>query len=258
MMLVFLYLLNVVLVTRALWVFYDEQVRLPVLTTGFGIQLSALLLLRWEPVVLYLVAGIALVNLLTWIIERRTADQGARLSGRLITLACWLAVFGFLCSNLFGVSFGGWTLKMVHCIRALSDALSLVGRSHLLTVSACSAGAFLAVVEAHIAVRFLFQTFNVKPIEKPVEGAEKVPTVDQVEYNRGRVIGVLERLMTFFLVLNGNYGALGFLIAAKGMTRFKQLDDREFAEYFLIGTLLSIIFAGSAALVIRCLLEAWL
>ena len=59
------------------------------------------------------------------------------------------------------------------------------------------------------------------------------------------------------LVLNGAYGALGFLIASKGMTRFKQLDDREFAEYFLIGTLLSIIFVGAAALLTQRLLVAW-
>lgn len=71
------------------------------------------------------------------------------------------------------------------------------------------------------------------------------------------MIGALERLMTFFFVMNGAYGALGFLIAAKGMTRFKQLDDREFAEYFLIGTFLSIILAGSVALLTQRTIVAW-
>ena len=78
--------------------------------------------------------------------------------------------------------------------------------------------------------------------------------IDHSEYNRGRIIGVLERLMTFFLIFQGGYSALGFLIAAKGMTRFKQLDDRDFAEYFLIGTLMSIIFAGVPAFITRYLL----
>jgi hypothetical protein len=256
-MLVFLYLLNVVLITRALWVFQDKQVRLPVLVAGVSIQLSALLLLRWGPVVLYLIAGIVIVNLLTWLLERRGEDQGTRLGARLFGLACWLMVLGCLCSDLFGGSFGGWAISIVHCTQALSDALSLVGPDHLLAVSVRCAGVFLAVVEAHTAVRFLFQALDVKPIEQRDVGSEEAITVDQVEYNRGRVIGALERLVTFFLVLKGEYGGLGFLIATKGIARFKQLDDREFAEYFLIGTFLSIIFAGAVALLAQSLLEAW-
>ena len=41
-------------------------------------------------------------------------------------------------------------------------------------------------------------------------------------------------------MLSGNIGAIGFVLAAKGITRFRQLDDRDFAEYVLIGTLLSV------------------
>ena len=42
------------------------------------------------------------------------------------------------------------------------------------------------------------------------------------------------------LVLLGQYGALGLLIAAKALARFRALEDRDFAEYFLIGTLASL------------------
>lgn len=256
MILVFLYLLNVVLVTRALWIFCDEQVCPSLLMTGIVIQLSALLLLQGLGV-LFLVAGIAFVNLLTWFFERRIADQGARLFARLVGLTCWLLVLGFLCSDLVGISFNGWTTKMFHSTRAVSDTLCLIGQSHLHTFFTCCAGAFLAVVEAHTAVRFLFQILNVKPMRRQDDRTDKPITIDQVEYNRGRVIGALERLVVFFFILKGAYSALGFLIAAKGMTRFKQLDNRDFAEYFLIGTLLSIILAGLAALATQCLVKAW-
>jgi len=37
------------------------------------------------------------------------------------------------------------------------------------------------------------------------------------------------------------------------MTRFKELDDRDYAEYFLIGTFLSIILSGAVALVTHSL-----
>ncbi|MEK7269347.1 MAG: hypothetical protein AAB215_00230, partial [Planctomycetota bacterium] len=72
------------------------------------------------------------------------------------------------------------------------------------------------------------------------------------EYNRGRIIGLLERLLVFSLVLESQYGAFGLVIATKGLARFKNLDDREFAEYFLIGTMLSIVLAGGIALIVKC------
>ena len=39
----------------------------------------------------------------------------------------------------------------------------------------------------------------------------------------------------------------GFVLAAKSFARFKELDKREFAEYVLIGTLISMILAIVAA-----------
>ncbi len=67
--------------------------------------------------------------------------------------------------------------------------------------------------------------------------------VSATELARGRLIGVLERALALTLVLLGQYGALGLLIAAKALARFRALDDRDFAEYFLIGTLASLLHA---------------
>ncbi len=58
--------------------------------------------------------------------------------------------------------------------------------------------------------------------------------------SRGELIGRLERLVLIVLVTQGAFTALAFLIAAKGFVRSKEFDDdRDFAEYFLIGTLVS-------------------
>lgn len=45
------------------------------------------------------------------------------------------------------------------------------------------------------------------------------------------------------LVLNNQLGAIGFVLTAKTIARFKQLEDREFAERYLVGTLLSVAIA---------------
>jgi hypothetical protein len=68
-------------------------------------------------------------------------------------------------------------------------------------------------------------------------------TVSPVEQGRGRIIGVLERALALTLVLLGQFAALGLIVAAKALARFKALEDRDFAEYFLIGTLASLLHA---------------
>lgn len=59
----------------------------------------------------------------------------------------------------------------------------------------------------------------------------------------GAVIGILERLIVVALVLVSQYAAIGLVVTAKTIARFKQLDDRQFAEYYLLGTLASIVTA---------------
>lgn len=68
----------------------------------------------------------------------------------------------------------------------------------------------------------------------------------------GKYIGILERLLVFVFVINNNWEAIGFLIAAKSIFRFgdlKEAKDLMLTEYILIGTLLSFsiaIFTGIA------------
>lgn len=76
-----------------------------------------------------------------------------------------------------------------------------------------------------------------------------------VELARGRAIGALERALTLTLVLLGQYTAIGLIIAAKSLARLKALEDREFAEYFLVGTLASLLLALLVGVGIRIVLD---
>jgi len=60
--------------------------------------------------------------------------------------------------------------------------------------------------------------------------------------NAGTWIGMLERLIIFFLVLISQYEAIGLLIAAKSIIRLKE-GDQKMSEYVLVGTLLSVSVA---------------
>lgn len=63
--------------------------------------------------------------------------------------------------------------------------------------------------------------------------------VSASDVSRGRLIGYLERIIIMILIYKGAYSAIGFVVAAKSLVRFKNLDQREWAEYFLVGTLIS-------------------
>ena len=84
-------------------------------------------------------------------------------------------------------------------------------------------------------------------------------SLDLKELNRGRLIGNLERIVLTIVVAAGSYSALGFLIAAKGLVRFEEFEkSREFTEYFLVGSLSSVLVALAAGLVLRhALLALW-
>lgn len=91
------------------------------------------------------------------------------------------------------------------------------------------------------------------PVHEPGEPGAGISVAGE-EQARGRIIGVLERALAVTLLLLGQFGALGLIVAAKALARFRGLDDRDFAEYFLIGTLASLLHAVAVGVGLRLLL----
>jgi hypothetical protein len=96
----------------------------------------------------------------------------------------------------------------------------------------------LAIVNVRAGALFV-ATLVRAPQSKGAEGSAGAASPARI----GATIGVLERLIVSALVLANASTAIGFVIAAKTLARFKQLDDREFAEYYLLGTLASTALA---------------
>ncbi len=59
----------------------------------------------------------------------------------------------------------------------------------------------------------------------------------------GATIGVIERLLIVVVVPGGGPAAVGFVVAAKTLARFKELDRKRFAERYLLGTMASVTIA---------------
>lgn len=56
----------------------------------------------------------------------------------------------------------------------------------------------------------------------------------------GRKIGTIERLIMLIFLAKDQYAALGFVLTAKSIARYDKITkDEKFAEYYLLGTLVS-------------------
>ena len=81
-------------------------------------------------------------------------------------------------------------------------------------------------------------------------GESKGTSSANQEPKAGKYIGILERSLTVIFFLLGQYTAIAFTLTAKSIARFKELENADFAEQYLIGTLVSqlLAIAGAAML----------
>lgn len=102
----------------------------------------------------------------------------------------------------------------------------------------------LKLLLLHKPLNILISGFlsSYKPIpDKTVDAAESEAEADK---NMGRLIGTLERIiMSIFISIN-QYSAIGLVLTAKSIARYDRIEKQQsFAEYYLLGTLLSTIGA---------------
>lgn len=89
-------------------------------------------------------------------------------------------------------------------------------------------GYLVCLKPANILIREVFSIYNLKIINKPKEDL----------LNAGKLIGIIERVLTLTLLLIGQYEAIGFIIAGKSILRYER-EKTSKTEYVLVGTLLS-------------------
>ena len=73
----------------------------------------------------------------------------------------------------------------------------------------------------------------------------------------GKYIGILERLLIIILAATDTVSAIGFVFTAKSIARFNEIsENRAFAEYYLVGTLISFFLALVAGMALGQYLNA--
>jgi hypothetical protein len=92
----------------------------------------------------------------------------------------------------------------------------------------------ISIKPANITIKQLVAKYKPYNMEKASDNQIKA----------GALIGTLERIIILLLISVGQYSAIGLVLTAKSVARYNKIsDDKEFAEYYLIGSLLSTLFA---------------
>lgn len=238
---IFLGILNVILLSRLRLISRDEGINRSDLWIMTIIPLLSLPFLSISPSWVLLAFYLIVYPILMWMLEK----QKARLNrNRMLMLLMHITVIAFLCSPMFELSTNELTANLLAVIDdvflpdiGLTD--NLVGAIHLFIF-----GLLMVLNEANIILRYVLRLAGLKSLGKTKE-------VDKKEYNTGRIIGLLERIFVFLFVLLNQFAAIGFILAAKGVTRFRDFENRTFAEYVLIGTLLSALLALGIAFLVK-------
>ncbi|ACV11192.1 hypothetical protein Huta_1009 [Halorhabdus utahensis DSM 12940] len=83
----------------------------------------------------------------------------------------------------------------------------------------------------------------------PADGPES----PEGDLEAGSLIGSLERWLILVLGLAGRWEAVALVVAVKSIARFEELKQRPFAEYFLVGTLASVLVAIALVVLVSVL-----
>lgn len=241
----FFYILLVIMVSRLYSLSRDEGLTVSGLILIMGIQVLMLLVFSLTITLVFLIMCLFIIDIIEYFAERVARHPNV------IRFTSFLLLF------IIALIFGSQAVDLLVNVNLISGiqhifvnfnpftGLNITGHQLILIL----AGLFFLLNESNFLIRLIFEISGKLPVTK--ETSEP----DKKELNAGRIIGILERIIIFFFIIIGQYAAVGFVIAAKGVVRYKELENRNFAEYFLIGTLLSSLLSMFTALITASLIN---
>lgn len=191
------------------------------------------------------------------------------------------ALITFGCAWLFSLSVGFWwaalLIAMLHLVidglksvcKNLKGAFFIDQLLHLAVIVAVVALFNKGVIslpiwlpETKVLLWIVAFVFCLRPANFIIQNIFKEAKIsipdsgkEQSLPNAGRVIGNVERMLTLVFVMLGQYEAIGFLLAAKSLLRFRETDTVK-SEYVLVGTLLSFGIAILMGVAVKLLIES--
>lgn len=118
---------------------------------------------------------------------------------------------------------------------------------------------YVVVISATVFPAGYLIRYLLRPLSRQLATSRdyQAPHHDSLEglSNAGLYLGWLERGLLVVAFAMGSFTAVGLIIGAKSVARFPEFKSRAFAEYFLIGTLISVAIAAGGGWVLRTALH---
>lgn len=241
--------LNGLLLSRLIYIFNDEHLSRNAQRI-LGIAQAGLCLLiftaGWPSLLLALLTILALLASERWLSEDWLNES------RFTSLMIIMITSAFLGDKL---SLAPWSETICSRLSGLFPGTVANSDDLLQPVLWFTLGFLLVANEANLLIRSLFHRFDLAPkVDAKNNDKSQTDKPDEQEYNAGRIIGILERWLIYsVLMVSQNYNVIALIMAAKGFARFRQMEERAFAEYVLIGTLSSMLITILIARIIHSL-----
>lgn len=242
----FFYVLDILLLSRFGLAINTEKIETKDALKIYLIQVGGLLVLEINITWFLLLTVLGIMMLSQKYIEDKS---GSVYRYRSISLGLIILIVSFMVAPWSQISFNSSTLN------ALQEGSNYFVFWHLFSTQKVTnlliliMGLTLVTSEANTMVRYILEKTNFSP-QSATTSNKPEAGISQGEFNAGRIIGMLERILIYLFVIEGEFSAIAFILAAKSFARFKDLENKGFAEYVLIGTLLSSFLAISFALLI--------
>lgn len=143
--------------------------------------------------------------------------------------------------------------QLFHICCMIFVSVYMTKENILITMNVTSNWLIHLNIDYLVVVKFLILLLgNVRPCNilikitvqhyKPKEN-EGTSSKQSNSIGAGATIGALERFLITVFFVNNQHSLIGLILTAKSIARFSKLsDDKDFAEYYLMGTLLSVLF----------------
>jgi hypothetical protein len=184
-------------------------------------------------------AGLALLHLLLDFAKVQFAAKGLLRAGAGAFLADQFAHF-------LTVLFAVWLLLPAESFTTLVSLAQIMRGTE---------NKLLAVPIVYLAVVF-GGGYLIRALTRPMADVVKLPESGEQLQNAGLYIGWLERFLILTALLLQSPSAVGLVLAIKAIARYPEFKSVRFAEYVIIGTLLSLSVAFLGALVLAWVLPS--
>lgn len=207
-----------------------------------GMLLAMLPFLSWDMFVIATAAGVGhfiidlgkhLYKILRKKENQNRLDRNTFMMDQILHVAC-----------LFLLSYFAIVMKIelteLECVEQFFTVVQISEKSLMSGVLAV----LLIYKPADILIQKILKTY--RPVSEIRDN--KIITKDN---NTGRIIGMIERTIMLVFLAIGQYSSVGLVLTAKSIARYDRIArEKDFAEYYLLGTLLSTIIVVLCSFII--------